>query len=322
MSQGPQTDDLVTVSNDGVVVEKTVTAEEFPVPAVAFTLTSNTDVPVHIRLTDQIPSSFPMERVGFHPDYHSNAWTAYKNHRVEFEYTLDPTETIETVYGIRTDDSEELQQFLTEPEIKEIATSEDDPTDIEGVLGSDNSQLIREVLAGERSSLPGADAGDTPIDAPLDPSESDVDPETPPAEAGDGTPPADEPPTTNPNTGVDDTTASEPPTDAASAVDDTTADDDSGPTDTEMTATAADADETDDVDPIDDLDIDADPTEADDEWGPETGPGAESEAVDDDRRPHHAARQELRRTLRRHRPALPSAQHANQHRRSVGRVHA
>ena len=35
MSQGPQTDDLVTVSNDGVVVEKTVTAEEFPVPAVA-----------------------------------------------------------------------------------------------------------------------------------------------------------------------------------------------------------------------------------------------------------------------------------------------
>ena len=220
MSQGPQTDDLVTVSNDGVVVEKTVTAEEFPVPAVAFTLTSNTDVPVHIRLTDQIPSSFPMERVGFHPDYHSNAWTAYKNHRVEFEYTLDPTETIETVYGIRTDDSEELQQFLTEPEIKEIATSEDDPTDIEGVLGSDNSQLIREVLAGERSSLPGADAGDTPIDAPLDPSESDVDPETPPAEAGDGTPPADDPPTTNPNTGADDTTASEPPHDAASAVDD------------------------------------------------------------------------------------------------------
>ena len=101
MSQGPDTDDLVTVSNDGVVVEKTVTAEEFPVPAVAFTLTSNTDVPVHVRLTDQIPSSFPMERVGFHPDYHSDAWTAYKNHRVEFEHTLDPNETIETVYGIR-----------------------------------------------------------------------------------------------------------------------------------------------------------------------------------------------------------------------------
>lgn len=38
MSQGSDMNESVTVSNDGVTVEKTVTSDEFPVPAVVFTL--------------------------------------------------------------------------------------------------------------------------------------------------------------------------------------------------------------------------------------------------------------------------------------------
>jgi len=117
MSQGSDTNQPVTVSNDGINIEKSVAADEFPVPAVKFVLTSNAASPVRIRLTDQIPESFPMERVGFHPDFHSDSWTAYKNHRVEFEHELDSGESLTTVYGIRTDDEEKLQEHNEEIDV-------------------------------------------------------------------------------------------------------------------------------------------------------------------------------------------------------------
>lgn len=171
MSQGSDTEESLTVSNDGVTVEKTVTATEFPVPAVVFTLQSNASTSVHVRLTDRIPESFPMERVGFHPEFESDRWTAYKDHRVEFERDLDPGESVKTVYGIRADDGDDLTTFLTEPEIKEVAAREtQEAADIEGVLGPDNSQLIRDVLSGERSSLPGIDED---VDDPIVGSEAD-----------------------------------------------------------------------------------------------------------------------------------------------------
>lgn len=158
MSQGSDIEESLTVSNDGVTVEKTVSETEFPVPAIVFTLQSNASTSVHVRLTDRIPESFPMERIGFHPEFESDRWTAYKDHRVEFERDLDPGESVKTVYGIRTDDTDDLTAFLTEPEIKEVAARESqEAADIEGVLGPDNSQLIRDVLSGERSSLPGID---------------------------------------------------------------------------------------------------------------------------------------------------------------------
>ncbi|MCL9817307.1 hypothetical protein [Natronocalculus amylovorans] len=178
MSQGSDMNESVTVSNDGVTVEKTVTSDEFPVPAVVFTLQSNASAPVHVRLTDQIPDSFPMERVGFHPEFESERWTAYKDQRVEFERDLEPGESVRTVYGIRADDPTELSAFLTEPQIKEVAASENkEAADIEGVLGPDNSQLIRDVLSGERSSLPGVDEDeDEDQPDPLDPDGATPDP--------------------------------------------------------------------------------------------------------------------------------------------------
>ena len=231
MSQGPaDTDEPVTVSNDGISVEKSVAADEFPVPAVKFVLSSNAAAPVQLRLTDQIPESFPMERVGFHPEYHSDSWTAYKNHRVEFEHELAPGESLTTVYGIRTDDESELQQFLSKPEITQIAQSDGDDPDLEGVLGPDNSQLIREVLSGERSSLPGSEAA--PLDGPRDPSESNLSPEeahTPPSENDEPAEPttteSDETPDVAPETDAtpesDETPDATPETDATPELDET-----------------------------------------------------------------------------------------------------
>jgi predicted nucleic acid-binding Zn-ribbon protein len=159
---------VVTAEADGVRVEKTFERDEFPVPVVSFVVSSTADDPVELRLTDQIPESFEMEHVGFHPDFDSEKWTAYRDHRVEFACTLEPGAEQRTVYGVRLDDEETIDDFLAEPTLeRRDETSDSDPDD---VLGRETNQLVREALAGDE--VPGVDGslapGDDDVAAALD----------------------------------------------------------------------------------------------------------------------------------------------------------
>ncbi|TKX52540.1 hypothetical protein EXE44_18280, partial [Halorubrum sp. SS7] len=134
----------------------------FPVPAVRYLLSSNREDPVRVRIVDRIPESFPMDRVGFHPEYESENWTAYKDHRVEFERVIDPDESVETVFGIRDDDPD-LDGFLGTPVIEHVPVGEE----IEDVLGAGDTDAVREVLSGDRETLPGmAESDDLPPEEP------------------------------------------------------------------------------------------------------------------------------------------------------------
>lgn len=149
-----RTTDATTVEEDGIRVEKSFTDDTFPVPAVTFDLASDREDAVRVRIVDRIPDEFPMDRVGFHPDYESENWTAYKDHRVEFERVLEPGESVETVFGIRDDDPD-LNGFLGTPVIEHVPVGED----IGDVLGTGETDAVREVLAGDRDSLPGMEDG-------------------------------------------------------------------------------------------------------------------------------------------------------------------
>ena len=166
MSSDPDLDTSLSVTEGPVTVTKSFEAEEFPVPAIKFVLESTATEPVTIRLTDSIPESFPMENVGFHPDFEKDNWTAYKSHRVEYERTLDPEASTTTVYGVRLDGTDPTT-FLTEPTLSfpEADVGPDAPSAVDDVLGEDSNQIVRDVLSGERDSLPGLDEGDS-VDAP------------------------------------------------------------------------------------------------------------------------------------------------------------
>lgn len=169
----------VYVSDGDVSVEKSFVADDFPVPAIKFRITSDSEEAVHVRIVDSIPKEFPMEGVGFHPDYESDNWTAYKDQRVEYERTLDPGESVTTVYGIRLSTVSEAEDFLVEPVLERPPVPEEsedgEQTDdgVEDILGEDRSQLVRDALQGNGSladeeSLPDDDAeGDesSPADA-------------------------------------------------------------------------------------------------------------------------------------------------------------
>ncbi|WP_380676639.1 hypothetical protein [Salinigranum sp. GCM10025319] len=167
MSSDPDLDTSLSVTEGPVTVTKSFEAEEFPVPAIKFVVASTATESVAIRLTDSIPESFPMENVGFHPDFEKDNWTAYKSHRVEYERTLDPSETTTTVYGVRLEGADP-STFLTEPAVSfpdDEAVDGDARGGIDDVLGEDSNQIVRDVLSGERDSLPGLDDSEG-VDAP------------------------------------------------------------------------------------------------------------------------------------------------------------
>ncbi|WP_251330188.1 hypothetical protein [Haloplanus pelagicus] len=151
MANDPDPETPVSVSTGEVRVGKSFEADRFPVPAIAFEIESLDDDPIRIRLVDRIPESFAMEGVGFHPDYDSDNWTAYRDHRVAYERTLDPGESVLTVYGIRIDDPEEAEPFLDEPTI-ELIEPDDVGGGTEDVLGRETTQAVRDALSGEESS--------------------------------------------------------------------------------------------------------------------------------------------------------------------------
>ncbi|MBB6646352.1 hypothetical protein [Halobellus ruber] len=205
MSHESDVDRTVVVSDDDVRVEKSFAREEFPVPAIKFRLVSGSDEPVDVRLVDRIPEEFPMEGIGFHPDYESDNWTAYKDHRVEYERTLEPEESTVTVYGIRLEESSDVAGFLGEPVLERPPVPgeapEDRPgADVDDILGSDRSQLVRDALQGN-GRLANPEAADDPGVEPLagaDSAASDADEEPivaePAGSAGDPAPDAgDEP---------------------------------------------------------------------------------------------------------------------------------
>jgi polyhydroxyalkanoate synthesis regulator phasin len=192
---GPEAglDDVVTVTEGDLTVEKRFSADEFPVPAVEFVIRSTADEPVDVRLTDSVPESFPMEGIGFHPDYDSDGWTAYRDHRVEYERTLEPGAEVTTVYGIRIDDPEEARPFLGRPRIERLSAG-DGVESPEDVLGRDTTRSVRDALAGDETEAE-AETG-LPTDdvaAALDDNDDDPIAEIEEAEPDAGLEPFDEP---------------------------------------------------------------------------------------------------------------------------------
>jgi hypothetical protein len=149
MANDPGPDIPVTVSTGEVRVGKAFEADRFPVPAIAFEIESLADEPIRVRLVDDIPESFPMEGVGFHPDYEGDNWTAYRDNRVAYERTLEPGESVLTVYGIRIDDPGEADDFLGDPEIELIEHGGAAATG--DVLGRETTQVVRDALSGDDS---------------------------------------------------------------------------------------------------------------------------------------------------------------------------
>jgi archaellum component FlaC len=150
--------EVVSVSSDGVTVDKRFEEDEFPVPAIAFEISSTRAETVTIRLVDQVPEGVETEDLGFHPEYGSEFWTL-EDDQITFERELEANSEYTTVYGIRATGTDNVEQFLTEPTIESV----DPPLDGDDVVvNEESSDVVRDVISGD-GEIPGLedDEGET-----------------------------------------------------------------------------------------------------------------------------------------------------------------
>jgi uncharacterized protein YoxC len=173
----------VTVRSEGVTVTKRFEADEFPVPAIAFEFISRREEPVRVRLSDQVPDGVAVEDLGFHPEYGSQHWEVDEE-TITFERELEPGAEYTTVYGIRATGTDDIAQFLAEPDIEEVdpplsgdATPVPDSDTVDRIIPSQDELSGAEDDRDEESD--GADGEDVDI------GELDLrDPTTPESESG------------------------------------------------------------------------------------------------------------------------------------------
>ena len=192
MSEDPDPTETLTAARDGIRVEKRFNPDEFAVPTIQFTIVSEREDRADITLSDQIPAEFPMDGVGFHPDYEGGHWS-YGEGCVTFEWSIEPGESVTTVYGIRIAEPSEVVPFLAEPELAEISPVADgsgpsepreidadrDEQTIDDIVPESSTGVVRELLTDESASVPGleqtgeSEAADAPTAVDEDPLAAD-----------------------------------------------------------------------------------------------------------------------------------------------------
>jgi archaellum component FlaC len=141
--------EAVIAEAGGVTVEKRYEPDEFPVPAIAFTVSSTRDDPITLRMVDDLPDEVDPAHIGFHPDHGGEYWSVDES-SVVFKRPFDPNEEYVTVYGLRHIYVDTASQFLVEPEIEILDPASD-------ILGEDSGQHVRDIIAGESDGVQGLD---------------------------------------------------------------------------------------------------------------------------------------------------------------------
>jgi len=162
-------DEPVVASRDGITVEKRYEPDDFPVPAIAFTVRSGRDGTVSVRLVDTVPDDVEAEDVGFHPKYGAEFW-AVEGERIVFHREFEPDEEYVTVYGLRGRDAADVERFLTEPTIDAVEPAEEGSGDvvrdvIDAGIDDGLESAVTEVEASEQPDLTDDDP-DLDIDLP------------------------------------------------------------------------------------------------------------------------------------------------------------
>lgn len=111
--------EMITVTSDAVTVEKSFEPDDFPVPAIAFTIRSDRDTDVSVRLVDTVPDDVVPENIGFHPKYGAEFWEI-EDGKIVFRRDLSAGEEYTTVYGLRGGDADTAAKFMSEPTLESV----------------------------------------------------------------------------------------------------------------------------------------------------------------------------------------------------------
>lgn len=165
----------VTAIRDGITVEKSFEPDDFPVPAIAFAISSDREESVTVRLVDTVSDDIAPENVGFHPKYGAEFWDV-DGDEIVFEREFSGGEEYTTVYGLRGSDADIPTKFLDEPSIESVDPPLDGdeaeaPAAVDAAVAAveDDSNAIPAIERIENGSEMGAED----LDGEIVPSDTD-----------------------------------------------------------------------------------------------------------------------------------------------------
>ena len=166
--------DSLRVMTDDLSVQKRPIAFE-DAYKVVFVVDSDSDRPVSVRITDGVPAADEPREIGFHPDTDPVSWEQTDDGDVVFEETIAPGATVETAYGIKLDESEDLAWLLEPPRVRTEpmappetpghAEDTDEPADADGIHDANGAEHAVDPLESAVSNIraPGDDGTDDTI---------------------------------------------------------------------------------------------------------------------------------------------------------------
>lgn len=114
----------LSVSRGGVRIHKSVLDDGGPLPLVAYVVESEREVPVSVRIREEIPEPVPRSAVGLHDDYEADSWRVTDDGHLEYGRELPPGGT--TVAGFFVRGGEELaRHFFVAPSIEDVRRADE-----------------------------------------------------------------------------------------------------------------------------------------------------------------------------------------------------
>jgi predicted nucleic acid-binding Zn-ribbon protein len=89
------------VDLDGVTARKSKTLTDDGILQLEFVVHSTRSEPVRLEIRDALPHGFPLDRVGFCPDYGQENWSVGDGHELVYESELEPQGDERTVYAVK-----------------------------------------------------------------------------------------------------------------------------------------------------------------------------------------------------------------------------
>ncbi len=141
-----------TIVTDGLRVQKTIEADSENMATVTLDITLEHHVPATVRLIEPALRSIPTEEIDLHANHGAEFWTL--TDEAVFERNFESDETYTVIYRVGNIDADQGAALAKEPIVERTdgATDSEDP-ELDNVVHQNNSDLVRELIAGDRSTL-------------------------------------------------------------------------------------------------------------------------------------------------------------------------
>ena len=180
-----------TAVADGVRVDKTIDTGPDDAAVVTLGVALERDEPTTVRITEPSLGDFPRDQIELHTDHGAEHWQVGET--ATFEREFDAGESYDVVYRVTDVDADRFEALDADPVVERVGASVDDLVD------RDDSEAVRELIAGERESLAAPAPGAGGVELSLESGDGDAEgpasePGTEPATAASGGPAADSSP--------------------------------------------------------------------------------------------------------------------------------